>query len=72
MFYGGYYLSSWRVLIPSWGILWAALGLIALIGLLASVYEKIFSRSVRRAISRNAPLVSALIALLGVLIAQIV
>src|SRR5919112_870675 len=71
MFYGGY-LSSWRVLIPSWGILWAALGLIALIGLLSSAYEKIFSPGLRRTISSNAPLVSALLALLGVLIAQVV
>jgi len=71
MFCGGY-LSSWQLLILPSDILWAVADLIALIGLLASVYEKIFSRSVRRAISRNAPLVSALIALLGVLIAQIV
>ena len=71
MFYGGY-LSSWQLLTQPSGILWAVVGLIALIGLLASAYEKIFSRSVRRTISRNAPLVSALIALLGVLIAQVV
>src|SRR5215204_4053020 len=71
MFYGGY-LSSWRLLTQPSGIFWAALGLIALIGLLASAYEKIFSPGVRRTISRNAPLVSALIALLGVLIAQVV
>jgi len=71
MFYGGY-LSSWRLLTQPSGILWAVVGLIALIGLLASAYEKIFSPGVRRTISRNAPLVSALIALLGVLIAQVV
>src|SRR5919107_3192956 len=66
------YLSSWQLLTQPSGILWTVVGLIALIGLLASAYEKIFSRSVRRTISRNAPLVSALIALLGVLITQIV
>src|SRR5215204_5270308 len=71
MFYGGY-LSNWQLLTQPSGIFWAALGLIALIGLLASAYEKIFSPGVRRTISRNAPLVSALIALLGVLIAQVV
>src|SRR5215204_3515544 len=71
MFYGGY-LSSWRLLTQPSGILWAVVGLIALIGLLASAYEKIFSPGVRRTISRNALLVSALIALIGVLIAQIV
>src|SRR5215212_5989203 len=71
MYYGGY-LSSWQLLTQPSGIFWAIVGLIAAIGLLASVYEKIFSRSVRRTISRNAPLVSALIALLGVLIAQVV
>src|SRR5215218_1538304 len=69
--YGGY-LSSWQLLTQPSGILWAVVGLIAAIGLLASAYEKIFSRSVRRTISINAPLVSALIALLGVLIAQVV
>src|SRR5919107_113139 len=68
----GRYLSSWQLLIQPSGIFWAVVGLIAAIGLLASAYEKIFSRSVRRTISRNAPLVSALIALLGVLITQIV
>src|SRR5215213_4146939 len=71
MYYGGY-LSSWQLLTQSSGILWAFVGLIAAIGLLASAYEKIFSPGVRRTISRNAPLVSALIALLGVLIAQVV
>ena len=71
MFYGGY-LSSWRLLSQPSGILWAVVGLIAAIGLLASAYDKIFSPAVRRTISRNAPLVSALIALVGVLIAQIV
>ena len=71
MYYGGY-LSSWQLLTQPSGILWTVVGLIALIGLLASAYEKIFSPGVRRTISRNAPLVSALIALLGVLITQIV
>src|SRR5215203_4692617 len=71
IFYGGY-LSSWQLLTQPSGILWAVVGLVAAIGLLASAYEKIFSPSVRRAISRNAPLVSALIALVGVLIAQVV
>ena len=71
MYYGGY-LSSWQLLTQPSGIFWAVVGLIAAIGLLASVYEKIFSRGVRRTISRNALLVSALIALLGVLIAQAV
>src|SRR5215217_5125234 len=71
MFYGGY-LSNWQLLTQPSGIFWAALGLIAAIGLLASAYEKIFSPRVRRTISRNAPLVSALIALVGVLIAQVV
>src|SRR5215203_5286152 len=71
MFYGGY-LSSWQLLTQPSGILWTALGLIAAIGLLASAYEKIFSPGVRRTISSNAPLVSALTALIGVLITQIV
>jgi len=71
MFYGGY-LSSWQLLTQPSGIFWVVVGLIAAIGLIASAYEKIFSPGVRRAISRNAPLVSALIALVGVLIAQIV
>ncbi len=71
VFYGGY-LSSWQLLTQPSGIFWAALGLIAAVGLLASAYEKLFSRSVRKAVSRNAPLVSALIALIGVLIAQTV
>src|SRR5215212_9452751 len=71
MVYGGY-LSSWQLLTQPSGILWAVVGLIAAIGLLASAYEKIFSPGVRRTISRNAPLVSALIALIGVLITQIV
>ena len=66
------YLSSWQLLTQPSGLLWAGLGLIALIGLLASAYEKIFSPGLRRTISTNAPLVSALIALLGVLISQIV
>jgi uncharacterized protein YjbI with pentapeptide repeats len=71
MFYGGY-LSSWWLLIQPSGIFWAVVGLIAAIGLVASAYEKIFPPGLRRAISTNAPLASALIALLGVLIAQIV
>ena len=71
MVYGGY-LSSWQLLTQPSGILWAVVGLVAAIGLLASAYEKIFSPGVRRTISRNAPLVSALIALIGVLITQIV
>src|SRR5215208_7024032 len=71
MFYGGY-LSNWQLLTQPSGIFWAVVGLIAAIGLLASAYEKIFSPGVRRAVSRNAPLVSALIALVGVLIAQVV
>jgi uncharacterized protein YjbI with pentapeptide repeats len=71
MSYGGY-LSSWRLLTQPSGIFWAVLGLVAAIGLLAIAYEKVFSPGVRRAISRNAPLVSALIALVGVLIAQVV
>ena len=69
MFYGGY-LSSWLLLTQPSGIFWAALGLIAAIGLLAGAYQKIFSPRLRRAISRNAPLVSALIALMGVLVTQ--
>src|SRR5215210_1546401 len=69
MFYGGY-LSNWQLLTQPSGIFWAVVGLIAAIGLVASAYEKIFSPGLRRAISRNAPLVSALIALVGVLIAQ--
>src|SRR4028119_2231523 len=69
MFYGGY-LSSWRLLTQPSGIFWAVVGLIAAIGLVASAYDKIFSPAVRRTISRNAPLVSALIALLAGLIAQ--
>jgi uncharacterized protein YjbI with pentapeptide repeats len=71
LYYGGY-LSSWQLLTQPWGIFWAVVGLIAAIGLLASAYEKVFSPGVRRVISRNAPLVSALIALLGVLVTQIV
>jgi uncharacterized protein YjbI with pentapeptide repeats len=71
LFYGGY-LSSWRLLTQPSGIFWAVVGLIAAIGLLASTYEKIFSPGLRRAISRNAPLISALIALVGVLVAQVV
>src|SRR5215212_7370534 len=71
LFYGGY-LSSWQLLIQPSGIFWAIVGLLAAIGLLATAYDKIFSPGVRRTISRNAPLVSALIALIGVLITQIV
>jgi hypothetical protein len=71
MFYGGY-LSSWSLLTQPSGIFWVVVGLIAAIGLLASAYDKVFPPSVRKTISRNAPLVSALIALLGVLIAQVV
>src|ERR671921_2285944 len=71
MYYGGY-LSSWQLLTQPWGIFWVVVGLVAAIGLLASAYDKLFSPKVRRTISRNAPLVSALIALLGVLIAQVV
>jgi uncharacterized protein YjbI with pentapeptide repeats len=71
MFYGGY-LSSWRLLTQPSGIFWAVVGLIAAIGLVASAYDKIVSAGVRRTILRNAPLVSALIALLRVLIAQFV
>jgi uncharacterized protein YjbI with pentapeptide repeats len=71
MFYGGY-LSSWRLLTQPSGIFWAVVGLIAVIGLLASAYDKVFPPGVRRTISRNAPLVSALIALIGVLMTQIV
>ena len=71
MFYGGY-LSSWRLLTQPSGIFWAVVGLIAAIGLVASAYDKIVSAGVRRTIPRNAPLVSALIALLRVLIAQFV
>jgi uncharacterized protein YjbI with pentapeptide repeats len=71
MFYGGY-LSSWSLLTQPAGIFWAVVGLITAIGLVASAYDKVFSPAVRRTISRNAPLVSALIALLGVLIAQFV
>ena len=71
MFYGGY-LSSWQLLTQPSGIFWAIVGLIAAIGLLASSYENIFSPGLRRAVFRNAPLVSTLIALVGVLIAQIV
>ncbi len=71
MFYGGY-LSSWRLLSQPSGIFLVVVGLVAAIGLLASAYDKLFSPTVRRTISRNAPLVSALIALLGVLITQIV
>src|SRR5215210_3667775 len=69
MFSGGY-LSNWQLLTQPSGIFWVVVGLVAAIGLLASAYEKIFSPGLRRAISRNAPLVSALIALVGVLIAQ--
>jgi uncharacterized protein YjbI with pentapeptide repeats len=71
MFSGGY-LSSWRLLTQPSGLFWVVLGLVAAIGLVATAYDKVFSPAVRRTISRNAPLVSALIALLGVLIAQIV
>jgi hypothetical protein len=71
IFYGGY-LSNWQLLTQPSGIFWAVLGLVAAVGLIASAYQKIFSPAVRKAISRNAPLVSALIALLGVLIAQTV
>src|SRR3954462_3021413 len=42
MFYGGY-LSSWRLLTQPSGIFWAIVGLVAVIGLLASAYEKIFT-----------------------------
>src|SRR5919112_301176 len=41
MYYGGY-LSSWQLLTQPSGIFLAALGLVALVGLLASAYEKIF------------------------------
>src|SRR5215203_2495717 len=71
MYYGGY-LSSWQLLTQPWGIFLVVVGLVAAIGLLASAYDKLFSPKVRSTISRNAPLVSALIALLGVLIAQVV
>ena len=62
--YGGY-LSSWGRLTQPWGIFWALVGLIAAIGLIARAYEGIFSPRLKRTISRNAPLVSALIALVG-------
>jgi len=39
MFYGGY-LSSWQLLTQSSVILWAVVGLMALIGLLASASMK--------------------------------
>src|ERR687890_2276484 len=55
MYYGGY-LSSWRLLTQPSGIFWVIVGLIALIALVGSAYEKIFSPGVRRTISRNAPL----------------
>src|SRR5215207_7853167 len=42
MFYGGY-LSSWQLLTQPSGIFWTALGLIAAIGLLTGVYDKLFS-----------------------------
>jgi uncharacterized protein YjbI with pentapeptide repeats len=71
LFYGGY-LSNWQLLIQPAGIFWAVIGLIAAIVLVGSAYQKIFPVGLRRTISHNAPLVSALIALLGVLIAQIV
>jgi uncharacterized protein YjbI with pentapeptide repeats len=71
VFYGGYF-SNWQLLIQPSGIFWAVLGLVAAVGLFASAYDKLFSPGVRRTISRNAPLVSALIALLGVLITQTV
>jgi uncharacterized protein YjbI with pentapeptide repeats len=71
MLYGGY-LSSWSLLTQPSGIFWVVVGLMAAIGFVATAYDKVFSPAVRRTISRNAPLVSALIALLGVLIAQIV
>src|SRR5919199_630617 len=71
LFYRGY-LSSWQLLTQPSGIFWAVLGLLAAIGLLATAYDKIFPPGVRRTISRNAPLVSALIALIGVLITQTV
>src|SRR5919112_896016 len=72
MISNGGYLSSWRLLIQPLGIFWVVVGLVAAIGLVASAYDKVFSPAVRRTISRNAPLVSALIALLGVLVTQIV
>jgi uncharacterized protein YjbI with pentapeptide repeats len=71
MFYGGY-LSSWSLLTQPSGIFWVVVVLIAAIGLVASAYDKVFPPAVRRTISRNAPLVSAHIALLGVLIAHTV
>jgi len=71
IFYGGY-LSNWQLLTQPSGVFWAVIGLIAAIVLVGSAYQKIFPVALRRTISRNAPLVSALIALLGVLIAQIV
>jgi uncharacterized protein YjbI with pentapeptide repeats len=70
MFYGGY-LSSWQLLTQPSGIFLVVVVLIAAIGLLPSAYDNLFSPSVRKTISRNAALVSALIALFGVLITQI-
>src|SRR5215207_11748697 len=53
MFYGGY-LSSWQLLTQPSGILWAVVGIIALIGLHQSAYKDIFAMSVRKNILRNA------------------
>lgn len=71
LFYGGY-LSSWQLLIQPSGVFWVVVGLIVVIVLVGSAYQKIFPVGLRRTISKNAPLVSALLALVGILITQIV
>jgi uncharacterized protein YjbI with pentapeptide repeats len=69
MFYGGY-LSAWRLLIQVPGVFGAVIAVITAIIVIGIGYREIIPAGARRTISQNAALVSALLALAGVLITQ--